>query len=598
MAQTTVNLSRGSDSGRGRYPTITLDDIYKIARAQGLDEDAARVAMAIAQTEGGLSVDDGDLDIGGSYGPYQFYRDQGQLVNYARALGVDQDTAAEYARQRPDLAAAWALQGYLGGAIRAGQQRGLRGSDLATYAQQYGQVSVSPERAGQNYMALFSGVPTPAEAGEMTMDYGADDPEIAAAMAAEKQSQAGSLKYIEEYIKGIDAMVTEKSAELAALDPSDDDTIMQRQQLQQDIADLRKEKQAYVGLAATQVRDANSAATSVSEILLKRDIQQARDELLKSKQNTSKDIEAGRLDLDRARFGWDQQYGNRAQRLQRQAQALSGLNQANDLLERGAKWAAPRGRNTFAGFGSGEAADQLSKILWASFSPIEFQRIAFDPRGDAEKVLAGQYDLPDLPMQSSMATPARSSALVDRNPGGEYRRPSPTNAPEVGSDQGPGVPGPWDGAAPFQPPPGRYGPTYAEAPYGQYVAGYGPIPEPTSKPPGRYGPTYAQAPYGTYVAGYGTPEDNTYKRDEEYFPSALQRRDTAGTPADRPAPRDNSARATEIANQLRDWFNSYMGANVANGVQRTNPDWKRASGGAPGWDDLYRNVGMLLGFGG
>src|SRR5262245_15482122 len=57
----------------------------------------------------------------------------------------------------PDLATQYAASGYLGQAIKRGQQMGLHGAQLATYAQQTGQVSVSPERSGQNYQRLFAG---------------------------------------------------------------------------------------------------------------------------------------------------------------------------------------------------------------------------------------------------------------------------------------------------------------------------------------------------------------------------------------------------------------------------------------------------------
>jgi hypothetical protein len=135
---------------------ISLQDIYNIAKSVGLDEDGSRVAVAIAKTEGGLCGGVGDRDGGGSYGPFQFYW-KGQLANYAKALGVDLRAAANYVLANPLNAAEWGLRNYLGAAIRKGQSLGLTGPELATYAQTYGQVSVDPWKAGQNYVALYGG---------------------------------------------------------------------------------------------------------------------------------------------------------------------------------------------------------------------------------------------------------------------------------------------------------------------------------------------------------------------------------------------------------------------------------------------------------
>jgi hypothetical protein len=133
---------------------VDLNDVVTQALQSGLDVEGAMVAAAIAKTEGGLGGAVGDR--GSSFGPFQFYTG-GQLPNFARAMGVSLAEAGQLARTRPDVAVQWALQpgGYLGEAIRAGQQQGLHGAKLATYAQQHGQVSVSPERAGQNFDALW-----------------------------------------------------------------------------------------------------------------------------------------------------------------------------------------------------------------------------------------------------------------------------------------------------------------------------------------------------------------------------------------------------------------------------------------------------------
>lgn len=159
-APTTVDISRGQQSGSALNQTERqrrLQEIYDAAIRAGLGDDGARVAQAIAVTEGGLGGAAGDTSSGGSYGAFQFYRDRGQLPNFARAQGITQDQAAHLLSSDPLAGVDWALNGYLGGAIRAGAQQGLTGPQLATYAQQHGQVSVSPERAGQVYNTLFSG---------------------------------------------------------------------------------------------------------------------------------------------------------------------------------------------------------------------------------------------------------------------------------------------------------------------------------------------------------------------------------------------------------------------------------------------------------
>lgn len=138
---------------------ITLEDIRRAAVEAGLDEEAAQVAMAIAQTEGGLNGAVGDLNLSpiGSHGPFQFYGSGGMLNVFAAQHGMSLQEAADYVRANPYYAATWALRGYLGRAIREGQAKGLRGAELATYAQRYGQRSVAPERAGANYARLFGG---------------------------------------------------------------------------------------------------------------------------------------------------------------------------------------------------------------------------------------------------------------------------------------------------------------------------------------------------------------------------------------------------------------------------------------------------------
>jgi murein DD-endopeptidase MepM/ murein hydrolase activator NlpD len=165
---TTVGLSGGVSDARLTAPAVqTLSLIDQIGQ-QYVGADGARAAQAVGLTEGALTPRPDGKDVGdqgASFGPLQFFRDKGQLPAFAADMGMSQDDAGQYARQHPETAIEWALapagtngwqnSGYLGNAIRAGQQAGLTGPDLATYAQQHGQVSVSPERAGQNWQALF-----------------------------------------------------------------------------------------------------------------------------------------------------------------------------------------------------------------------------------------------------------------------------------------------------------------------------------------------------------------------------------------------------------------------------------------------------------
>lgn len=103
-----------------------------------------RAAASIALSEGA----DGDLShagSGGAWGPFQF-DPTGQLPNYATYLHKSVDEAGPYAGSHPMNAAAWALQGYLGKALRDGLDAGLKGADLAEYGSLVGQA---PE--GDNY---------------------------------------------------------------------------------------------------------------------------------------------------------------------------------------------------------------------------------------------------------------------------------------------------------------------------------------------------------------------------------------------------------------------------------------------------------------
>lgn len=126
--------------------SITLDEIGQVAVAAGLDLEGAQVAMTIAQGEGGMSGSVGDG--GTSFGPFQFhyYVANGSTLfdKWAAFIGeTDWKKAGNYAILHMDVAAAWALNGYLGASIRAGQKAGYHGAELARYVKRYGQGSAS-----------------------------------------------------------------------------------------------------------------------------------------------------------------------------------------------------------------------------------------------------------------------------------------------------------------------------------------------------------------------------------------------------------------------------------------------------------------------
>ena len=152
---TTVDISGGrtsnTDTSSLKYQILSLSARYGLP---------TRVVEAILITEGGLAGDVGDR--GFSFGPFQFYGGGGQLNNFAAQYGFGKDwrSAGQYILKNPLVAADWALRpgGYLGDTIRSGMSQGIQGADLATYAQKYGQVSVTPERAGRVYNSI-SGTP-------------------------------------------------------------------------------------------------------------------------------------------------------------------------------------------------------------------------------------------------------------------------------------------------------------------------------------------------------------------------------------------------------------------------------------------------------
>src|SRR5579859_2137763 len=155
---TTAGISGGGDlSGRVGQAGMAIMSAAGDA-ASWLGDQGAKAVQAVLLTEGGLAGAKGDQ--GRSRGPLQFLGGGGQLDNFAAQHNLTLAQAGDYVEQHPEAAISWAIgtpdqPGYLGAAILAGQKAGLQGPDLATYAQQHGQVSVSPERAGANWNALF-----------------------------------------------------------------------------------------------------------------------------------------------------------------------------------------------------------------------------------------------------------------------------------------------------------------------------------------------------------------------------------------------------------------------------------------------------------
>jgi len=163
LAPTTAELSGGGPAAAGLSDRARRIMASAAASASWLGPDGQKALQAILMTEGGLDNARGDQ--GASAGPLQFYGTPtaaGQLTSFARQRGLSLDQARVYVEAHPEEAVAWAIgtpdaPGYLGAALQAGQNQGLSGAALATYGQRRGQVSVSPDRAGFNYNALFGG---------------------------------------------------------------------------------------------------------------------------------------------------------------------------------------------------------------------------------------------------------------------------------------------------------------------------------------------------------------------------------------------------------------------------------------------------------
>jgi murein DD-endopeptidase MepM/ murein hydrolase activator NlpD len=148
----------------GRHFVVTLPggrgglELIRAIEEMGREmegRDFGRAAAAIALSEGA----DGDLTqpgSGGARGPFQF-DPGGELPNYAHYLHKSLEEAGDYAGENPLDAARWALEGYLGDALREGLNEDLHGADLAEYGSREGQRPDGDlwRRAGDAYRELY-----------------------------------------------------------------------------------------------------------------------------------------------------------------------------------------------------------------------------------------------------------------------------------------------------------------------------------------------------------------------------------------------------------------------------------------------------------
>jgi hypothetical protein len=135
--------------------------IYQIFLEEGHDEEAARVAVAQTEVEGGLLGADNMNDPGGSYGPWQLNAGGGEFLNFVPWVSeyLGRPVSFEEAKQLADdvdISTRFAARTYQGRVIKAAQARGIHGSALATYAQANAQVSINPWKAGRAYEEIFA----------------------------------------------------------------------------------------------------------------------------------------------------------------------------------------------------------------------------------------------------------------------------------------------------------------------------------------------------------------------------------------------------------------------------------------------------------
>jgi hypothetical protein len=155
-------MSFGGGGGGGSNEQ-KLGRAAQIAAEMGFTETQIRAMQGTLLAEGGLQGAPGDS--GTSTGPFQLHS-PGQFENFQRWLqqqGIQGDARA--LSNDIELSTRFALGNYYGAALRAGPQGDA--SALATYAQQYGQVSINPWKAGQLAPAQVIGGSNPNLPGRM-----------------------------------------------------------------------------------------------------------------------------------------------------------------------------------------------------------------------------------------------------------------------------------------------------------------------------------------------------------------------------------------------------------------------------------------------
>lgn len=145
----------GVGGGGGGIGMDLIRDIQRLATSiGGVEFGRAAAAISAAETGGGRFLQ----EIGGTdaRGPFQF-DPGGELINYARFLGVSKSDAGNFAMANPMHAAKWALEGYLGDALQRGLARGLTGDNLAVFGSRYGQRPREGEefKAGEWFRRIF-----------------------------------------------------------------------------------------------------------------------------------------------------------------------------------------------------------------------------------------------------------------------------------------------------------------------------------------------------------------------------------------------------------------------------------------------------------
>jgi hypothetical protein len=154
----------------------------------------------------------------------------------------------------------------------------------------------------------------------------------------------------------------------------------------------QRDQQFYAGESA-KTRQATAKENDLDRILKTQQggLDRATQEYIAQLSN---EVQKGNLQLSAATNAFDQAMQNYTFRNTRQQMAGGLYNNANDLVGKYAPMAAYEGQKYFSGMGpeKGGILDQLGKLLGANIDAVPINRIAFNPRGDVERVLQGGYD--------------------------------------------------------------------------------------------------------------------------------------------------------------------------------------------------------------